>query len=149
MNLEQINETMLEATQESVESFAFAEVFTSTDLVELDEDCLQVQMDVISPSTGTFILHASQAMIGEIAQSLFPSDEELTKAKTNDLASELLNTIGGNFLKKTLPESTSFLLGLPEITSPSPPNEHLLQWNFSLEEIPFSIYLTGEIINTL
>lgn len=151
MELDTVNTTMLEATQESVESLAFAEVFKSKKPLDINDKTLQVQMDISSPETGTFILQAPHEMIELIAQSLFPAGEELTESKTNDLASELLNTIGGNFLTKILPDSTSFSLGLPQISSPALPKEQedLLKWSFTLEEIPFSLYLTGEIVHIL
>jgi|GEM_PF-6860399 len=151
MDLEHINKTMLTATQESIESLAFAEVYASTDPTPMSsKDCLQVQMDITSPASGFFILQAPTAMLEEIAQTLFPATEDLSETQINDLASELLNTIGGNFLSKILPESTSFSLGLPQIMTLTTPDEQdQLSWNFNLDEISFSLYLTGEIVCNL
>ena len=152
MDTDTIKTTLYEATQESIECLAFAEIEPVEKYIEFETEHLQVTLEIISPEQGIFTLKASNEFFEYIAHSLMPSEEEISETQIKDLALELLNTIGGNFLNKILSDNTTFSLGLPvlkNISSPEKVSEDSLQCSFMLEEFPFSLYLAGEIIHSL
>jgi len=71
--------------------------------------------------------------------------------KMKDLLSELLNTIAGSFMSHTLPENTSFKLGLPEHIPNSDLSSSLsaVNWNFTVEGSSFAIIASGDLVDHL
>lgn len=152
MDKELLNEMMFLSVQKTVESLAFAEVYTAQDGLT-DKTAAKVSIGVDSPAQGEFTLIIDTGVISVIAQNLFsqPADA-ISPEKIDDLLSELLNTIAGSFLGKSLSEETAFSLGLPKVNGAiniDNLSDVSLQWHFTLDEMPFSIYLDGGIVKDL
>ena len=148
MDKETLNKLMHEAAEKTIENFAFAEVYTIDSAKPYPKSAFQAEMKVKEPAAGDFCLVSSKELLSMIAENLFalPADQ-IPENKMQDLLAELLNTIAGRFLNDALPDDTSFTLDLPKRCPPAPPaaSPSLLPWHFTIEDMPFSVYLSGEI----
>ena len=152
MNKDAFSPRMFTAVSTTMENMAFAEaVMSETDFIP-SEGSPCVTLAIAEPFTGSLTMPVSKEFLVHIAEALFSVPvEEIDDAKMKDLLSELLNTIAGSFMTQTLPEDTSFKLGIPEhvLATCLPTSLSAVQWNFTVEENSFSIIASEELVDYL
>ncbi len=82
------------------------------------KDPMEVRILINHPFPGEFVMTVPEQLATRMAQILFmlDEDEEVDQKLKNDVLFELLNVSAGNALKKYIPETETFSIGLPEKT---------------------------------
>jgi hypothetical protein len=152
MNKDEFSTHMASAVSTTIENMAFAEaVMSETDFIPA-ENSPCVMLVITEPFAGSLTMPVSKEFLAYIAEALFSVPaEEIEEVKMKDLLSELLNTIAGSFMIHTLPEDTSFKLGIPEHVPATGLSSSLsaVNWNFTVEGSSFAIIASGELIDHL
>ena len=152
MKKDEFKANMFPAVSTTIENMAFSEVAASEVDFAPTDNSLCVVLPIEEPFSGSLAMAVSNEFLVHIAEALFSVPvEEIDAAKMNDLLSELLNTIAGSFMSITLPEDTPFKLGIPQHLPPSdmPMSLSTVKWNFTVEDNPFAIIASEELIDNL
>lgn len=107
-----LQDALFEATSETLENMAFMEVVPLKERRE--EAKIYSQMDVQAPAAGTLTLVTTPKLASEIVEGVLGlEDGAPTEEMMFDMVAELINTIGGRFMRILTPENESFSIGLP------------------------------------
>jgi len=145
---------MIEAVQQTLENMVFMQVIeergTPTDIpaAELTWSSMRIN----DPVQGEIRLAMPAVLLKKISGNVFGIDEEeVTTSQAYDILNELLNTIGGLFMTKLLPNQ-EYKIGLPSLESGKLPeaDEHTVVWHLiNSDEEPLKIYAGGESLLTM
>lgn len=152
MKKDEYSTHMITAVSTTIENMAFSEAVLWENEFIPAENSPCVMLAIKEPFTGSLTMPVSKEFLNYIAEALFSvSVEEIDEAKIKDLLAELLNTIAGSFMSHSLPQDTSFQLGIPEHIPVSclPTSLSTVKWNFTVEERFFAIIASGELVDCL
>lgn len=145
---------MIEAVQQTLENMVFMEVIeergTPTEIPAAD--LTWSSMLINDPVQGEIRLAMPAGLLKKISGNVFGIDEEeVTTSQAYDILNELLNTIGGLFMTKLLPDQ-EYKIGLPTLEAGKLPevDEHTTVWHLiNSDEEPIKIYAGGESLVAL
>ena len=146
------DEAMGDAVAESIENLAFIEVIPAREKKESDDDVLSGTVQVETPFGGELQLVMPKELVFQMSETVYgPILEDITDSNLESLLIELLNTIAEKFLSDILPESQTIHLGEPEVEEGvfCKPEDPSLVWNFSAEDLEFTICVSGESLLSL
>lgn len=139
--------TMLDATRETFENMAFAEIAEQPEelTIELPAEAPWVSILVHDPLQGELKLAMSDTLLTEITSDMFALDKnDVEAAQKKDIIAELLNTLAGLFMTKLLPNDQTYQLGLPEHGDENMEiEEGSVIWKLQIEEQPLIVVASG------
>ncbi len=147
---DQLKDVMFDAVSESIENMAFMEVTHGDNPPE--EDLMWVSMSIEDPIKDTLYLGVPEPLMKELTAGVFAMDEdELEEQLIKDTLAELLNTLGGVFYTKALPESQTYQLGLPVHGEGEFPisGDQAYCWYMQLEDTTIVIAANGDGLKNL
>ncbi len=144
-----VNETLIEAVIETLESMAFVEVLQVDKVTPYDEHLVRLRVEILvnAPFPGEIRLVLPKSLAFIFAQNMYSLDEQdVTDDIISDVLGEIVNIIAGRLMADILPADQTFQLGLPLIG----PDAFLeieagsLAIEFDAEEFPFWVILFGD-----
>jgi hypothetical protein len=131
-----IDYAMSLAVTETLENFAFMEVFPAREEGSATPEGMTAALLIHEPLQGEIRLSLPPALLAAIAQTVFGLPVEgMPVPEPKDLLAELLNTIAGRFLIEMLPPEQAFRIGLPELDPPPAfEDEACTVWNFRADD---------------
>ena len=104
------------AVEQTIEEMAFTLLCLKQNLSDADLKLpqRQVQIPIVSPVEGTFILSVTPNLLLEMTENIYGlAEDEITWEMENDTLAEILNTISGRVMKEIIPLDQTYELGLP------------------------------------
>jgi len=145
---------MIEAVQQTLENMVFMEVFEERGMpTEIPPTELTWSSMLINdPVQGEIRLAMPAELLKKITGNVFGiAEEEVTTSQAYDILNELLNTIGGLFMTKLLPNQ-EYRIGLPSLEAGQLPevDEYTVVWHLiNSDEEPLKIYAAGDSLVAL
>jgi hypothetical protein len=139
------------AVVDTLENMSFLEVLKAEgddSLTSSAVESIAVKQQVLDPVQAEFYLLMPRDLIITIAQMIFTMPrEEVSEQQTEDVATELLNTIAGRFLNVFLPTDKSYKLGLPVVQTIADAEQTIWRqkWWFQMEGFSFCFALAGNL----
>ncbi len=145
---------MFSAVQQTFENMLFMEILEERGAPKEipADDLVWSSLLIHDPVQGEIRLAVSAALLKKTTSNVFGLDvEDVTTSQANDMLNELLNTIGGLFMTKLLPNQ-EYKIGLPSLESGKLPqlDEHTVVWHLiNSDEEPLKIYASGQSLLAL
>lgn len=146
---------MVDAVQQTLENMVFMEVIEQRDPPSVfpTEEVVWSSLLIKAPVQGELRLALPTKLLIQITGNVFGIDEEeVTTSQAYDILNELLNTIGGLFMTKLLPEEQQYEIGLPNLEAGDLPalDDNTVVWHLITgDEEPLKIYAVGESLIAL
>lgn len=148
------HQAMIAAVKQTLENMVFMEIAEerggSREIPA--EDLVWSSLLINDPVQGEIRLAMPAELLKKISGNVFGIDEEdVTTSQAYDILNELLNTIGGLFMTKLLPNQ-EYKIGLPSLEAGKLPqvDEHTVVWHLiNSDEEPLKIYADGESLIAL
>ncbi|MBN1970034.1 MAG: chemotaxis protein CheX [Candidatus Delongbacteria bacterium] len=111
-----VRQAMVETIEEIFESMMFMDAIALEKNVTIESNYM-VRMLINHPFPGEIVVKLNEDLLIRMSSNLYLlEDDEISEKVKNDLAYEITNTIAGKLMDKLVPETSTFKLGLPEMT---------------------------------
>ncbi len=136
---------LVAATQSTLGEMAFLDVLESTEAVEFEAGQL-LYIEFSKPIRGRILLAFPSEIKQEIVENIHATAwEDLSVSEIDDCLLELLNILGGNFLRELHKEDTKVVLSFPHVLfslEEISDLENFKEYYFDAEGTPFAVSLS-------